>query len=164
MRRTLTVSVLAIALVSAACGGGGGGGGGGGSVAAYCDQLKKAAAEASQTTSTSAPSMAAMRTTFDKALDKIAAKAPSELKDDYATLKEYIDLRLQAVIDPAKVDNKRITEITPKYNTAQQAITDYNKKNCKFENTTVAPASGGTTATTAKATGTTATTAASAKK
>ncbi len=149
MRRSLAVLVLALAFIAGACGDDGGGG----SDSAYCKGLKSAAEEALRTTSTSAADMAGLRTSFESALDKISDKAPGEIKDDYAVLKEYVGLRFQAVIEPTKAAElqPRLTEITPKYNEAQKAITDYNTKVCKFQTPTSA-ASGGaaTTATTAK--------------
>ncbi len=133
MRRVLPVLILAVSLVAGACGGGGS------STSAYCQQLKDVAKQAQRTTSTSAANMHALETAFDKALDKIAKKAPSEIKDDYAVLQEYVDLRFQAVINPAKANAKRLTELQPKYTQSSKNITDYNKKVCKFETTTTTP-------------------------
>jgi hypothetical protein len=146
MRRPLCVLVLVFALVAGACGGGGGG-----AKSAYCKGLKNAAADALKSTSTSAANMAALQASFDAALGKISKHAPSELKDDYKVLKEYVDLRFQAVVDPSKAASLqgRLTAITPKYSEAQKNISDYNTKTCKFS----AP-----TATTIKATATTVTT------
>jgi len=146
---------LAVPLLAGACGSGGGSG----SSSAYCQQLRNAAEEAKRSTTTSAPNMAALQVAFDKALAKIAKKAPSELKDDYKILSEYVDLRFQAVIDPAKVDQKRIAELDPQYRKASTAIQDYNKRVCKFESTTTTERVTATTTaavtTTAKPTATT---------
>ena len=61
--------------------------------------------------------MAALRTAFDAAARQdLGKKAPKDIKDDYAILQEYVDLRFQAVVDPSKAAcQPRITEITPKY-------------------------------------------------
>lgn len=136
MRRPLCVLVLVLALAAGACGGGGG------SKSAYCKGLKDAAAEALRTTSTSAANMAALQASFDAALGKISKNAPSSLKDDYAVLKEYVDLRFQAVVDPSKAASlqSKLTEITPKYSESQKAISDYNTKECKFAPPTVTTA------------------------
>jgi hypothetical protein len=131
--RLVPVLLVALALVGGACGGGGGG-----SNSAYCKKIREVAAEAAKTTSTSAPNMKALQTAFDKALDKIATKAPSEIKDDYDVLQQYVDLRFAAVITPAKADTKKAQELLPKYTEAQKNITDYNKKVCKYSPTTTA--------------------------
>ena len=152
MRRTLTVALLALTLLAAACGGGGGA-----SSSAYCKELKKAADDALRTTSTSAANMQALQGAFDTALNRIAKKAPKEISDDYDVLKQYVDLRFQAVIDPSKAATlqPKINEIAAKYTTAQKAITDYNTNKCKFTSpTTAAPKA--STATTAAAPTTTA--------
>jgi hypothetical protein len=146
MRRSLALLVLAaFTMVIGACGGGGSSGGAG---SKYCKELKTAAQEALSSTSTSAPNMQALATAFDKALDKISKNAPSEISDDYDILKQYVDLRFEAAIDPAKAtaNKDKIDELGKKYQTAQKNITDYNTKVCKFETGTTQA----TTATTKK--------------
>ncbi|HZN13424.1 MAG TPA: hypothetical protein VFB78_04085 [Acidimicrobiales bacterium] len=149
MRRSLSVFVLAVAFLVGACGGGGGSG----SSSAYCKELKDAASDALSSTSTSAPNMAALQVAFDKALDRISKHAPSEISDDYDVLKEYIDLRFQAAVDPAKAtaNKAKLEDLGTKYQAAQKNITDYNTKVCKLSAPTTAPSSA-TTATTAAST------------
>ena len=142
MRRTLTVALLALSLLAAACGGGGGA-----SNSAYCKELKKAADDALRTPSTSAANMQALQSAFDSALNRIAKKAPKEIADDYQVLKDYVDLRFQAVIDPSKAASlqPKVNEISAKYTTAQKAITDYNTNKCKFTTPTSGAAATSTT-------------------
>jgi hypothetical protein len=131
MRRNLALAVIAVSLVAGACGGGGGG-----SKSAYCNKLRDVTKEAQRSTSTSANGDAALRLAFEKSFDRIATKAPGELKDDFAILREYIDLIFQQRIDPGKADTKRMTELGTKYTKASRNISDYNTKVCKVTPTT----------------------------
>ena len=162
MRRTVSLLVLALALVVGACGGGDGGEG---ADSDYCKQLKKTASEATaQRTTTSAKDQAAalkaQQEDFNKIVDEIVDKAPKELEDDYKAFKDFIALRFELSAKPelAQTETARIKAVQEKYTPAAKAISDYNTNVCKFQTTTTAARSAATTATTATTAATTATT------
>ena len=139
--------LLALFAGLAACGDDGGSG----SKSAYCKALDDAAKEAAATTtSVAGPSTTTdfkdIQKKFNVAFDKIADKAPDELKDDYKVVDDYFTLYLSARAGEPGADTKKLQAMGPQYSTAQQAIAKYNKDTCDFEVTTTVPASSATTA------------------
>jgi hypothetical protein len=137
VRRLVPALILAVAVLATGCGGGA-------SQSAYCkalrQQAKDAAAEQKKTTQTSIDA-ATSKKKLDTAFGKLEAHAPTEIKDDYETLHEYYTLYLNIYTNPqaSQADRQKLTASAQKASTAGKAITDYNKKVCKFQTTTTAP-------------------------
>lgn len=90
MNRKVGIALVALFALGgvAACGGGGGGGG---STSAFCDEVKKQNAASDQSPEQQAA-----------ALDKLVSIAPSEIKGDMNTLKDFDSLASAAASDSDK--------------------------------------------------------------
>ena|GEM_PF-2767449 len=84
----------------AACGGGGGGGGG--SQAAFCDTLKKDAAEFEKLNNNADFTDQATIETVGKVVDDLAKKAPAEIKQDMLTINDAVKQLISVMPDLTK--------------------------------------------------------------
>ncbi len=90
---------------------------------AYCDELKKNQDAAK-------PDAGDMKPTLDK-MKKVRDKAPSEVKDDWTVLVDYLEASEAAKGDPSKVQD--LASQASKVSEASQKITKHAKDTCKIE-------------------------------
>ena len=149
MRRLLVVLIVGLAATTTACGGGGGASG-----SPYCkalkDLLNTANAKGTTTVPSSTDDLNAAFQKYSDALKNLEAKSPSSLKPDYAVVRQYFNLLLQARTDPTKVNQPDFKAVVAKVPAANDHITKYNNNTCKVTTPTSAVSSSRTTTTTKK--------------